>query len=264
MERVVHAGMGGGSASGALPPSVGLLSDLRLYLRNRPLTPTLIECASPAQRKDYAQRILERLGVSVSAYAVLNLHRIAVDAPIRFVFDELQRAEVAAGCWPNHLAELERVDGGIDHLRVHLLGQRGAPFGLRYLLRAVGLVPLFQLDKLRFREVSGPLDLDDACFRLYACSGGYPIGICSVYTRPSVPAAGEAGQSQVFFLVSFDFYGRKGWLGSRIVAGAWEAVHNRVTSNMLNRFKQLCEARFRQVTRRATVGNSQAAAATLG
>jgi len=254
------------AADGPTPapaPGAGLLSDIRLYLWNRPAVPTLIAFTSPEQRKACGERILQRLGVSVSAYTVLNLHQIAIDAPSSFVFEELWHREVGAVCWPNEIAELERVDGGIDHVRVHLLGRSAMRLGLRYALRALGLGPLFCLDKLRFQQAPGMLDVDNGRFLLYACSGGYPIGIFGVYVRSSIPGEGESRQSQVFFLVSFDFYGRKSWPGSRLLAAVWEAVHNRVTANMLNRLRQLCEARFRELTRGGAVASDGAAAATV-
>jgi len=45
-------------------------------------------------------------------------------------------------------------------------------------------------------------------------------------------------------VVGFNFYGKKNWPDTHIVNTAWERIHNRVTANILNRFKQLCEFRF--------------------
>ncbi len=50
--------------------------------------------------------------------------------------------------------------------------------------------------------------------------------------------------AEVFLGVSFDFYGENGWSLFRPVNRIWESVHNRVTANVLHRFKQLCEWRF--------------------
>lgn len=245
-------------------PSTGLLSDLRLYLWNRPPISTRIGSATPGRREEHGQHILQRLGVSVSPYEVLNVHRIAVSAPNRFAFDELQHREASEGCWPNHIAPLERMDGRVDRVRVHLFRRWATRSGFQHGLRALGLAPLFQLDKLRFQDVPSPLDVDNGRFLLYACSGGYPIGICSVYVRSSIPERGELGQCQVFFLVSFNFYGRKGWPGSRLIGAVWEAIHDRVTSNILNRFKLLCEARFFELTSGALEVSSLRAAGTIG
>ncbi|HET7294416.1 MAG TPA: hypothetical protein VFM88_18475 [Vicinamibacteria bacterium] len=214
-------------------PSRGLLSDVRHYLLHSPSSPTRIEFASPDVREEYGRRILQRLGVSVEPYDVLNIHRIGVDVPARYVFGELRSPEVATLCWPCHLAALERVGKGTERLRVYLLGRRGSLFG-----------PLFQLDELQVQDRPDAQDVDSARFLLFSCSGGYPIGILSVYVRSSIPSQGEREQTQVFFLVSFNFYGKRNWPGSHLMGGFWEWIHNRVTSNILTRFKELCEARF--------------------
>ncbi|MCK4990789.1 MAG: hypothetical protein KAS29_09900, partial [Bacteroidales bacterium] len=52
-------------------------------------------------------------------------------------------------------------------------------------------------------------------------------------------------QSQLIFAVGFNFYGKEDWLKHRkLVNKIWESVHNRVTSNVLNRVKQLGEWRM--------------------
>ena len=48
--------------------------------------------------------------------------------------------------------------------------------------------------------------------------------------------------------MSFNFYGRKRWWGARFLHRIWESVHNRATGNILNRFRQLCEADVREAT----------------
>ncbi len=209
---------------------------------------TLVRCTSQDERDDYSQRVLQRLDVDVSAYRVLNIHRIGVEAPARLVFEELRQWSTVETCWPRHLAALERVDGGTECIRVFLLGRRERLFGLRSGFLGLHFVPLFQLDLLRMQDWPGPLDVDNARYLLYACRGGYPIGFLGIYVRSSAADRGETGTSQVFFMVSFDFYGRKSWWpGVRVVNHIWERVHNRATANMLNRFKELCEARFEEV-----------------
>ena len=84
-------------ASRTLPEkSRGILSDLRSYFITRPPIPTLIEFPSLAERVDYSQRILQRLGVDVDQYSVLNIHRIEIDAPVKFVFEEFFSEGLAA------------------------------------------------------------------------------------------------------------------------------------------------------------------------
>lgn len=225
-------------------PSRGVLEDLRLYVLRRPARATLVAADSPEQREELTRRILQRLGVNVASYVVLSLHRIGVEAPARSVFEELQRWDVTESCWPRHLAALERVNDQVDCVRVCLLGWQ-----------------LFQMDLLERQDVPSPLDVDNTRLLLYSCSGGYPIGIFSVVVRSSLDALGEREQSQVFFLVSFDFWGKKGARRIRLVKPVWEWIHNRVTANILNRFKALCEARFQELTNASTAPGCEAAAA---
>jgi len=228
-------------------PSPGLLSDVWHFILRPPAVPTLVRYTSPDERDDYRLRVLQRLGIDVTGYGVLNIHGIPVAAPARLVFDELRRWATIETCWPRHLAALERVDGGIECVRVFLLDRRESLFGLRSGFLGLDFIPLFQLDLLKVQDSPGPLDVDNARFLLYACSGGYPIGFLGIYVRSSADGPGEVGTSQVFFMVSFDFYGRKSWPGVRLVKAVWERIHNRATANILNRFKLLCEARFDEI-----------------
>lgn len=227
MRRNAHEPAEAVSGVSAPLPSGSLLGDLHEYVARRPQLPTLVEAASEEQREELTRRILQRLGVDVAAYAVLNLHRIGVEAPARNVFEELERWDLARACWPHHLAPLERQDGRIRCVRVRLL---------RW--------PLFQMDLREDQDTPSQLAVDNTRLLLYECRGGYPIGIFSVVVRSSLRELGETEQSQVFFVVSFDFWGRKGSRLVRLVRPIWEWVHNRVTAHVLNRFKALCEARF--------------------
>jgi hypothetical protein len=167
-----------------------------------------------------------------------------VAAPVGFVFEELRRWAVVETCWPRHLATPERVDEDMASVKIFRLGRRETLFGLRNGFLGIDFIPLFRLDLLKLQDSPGPMDVDNARFLLYACRGGYPIGILAIYVRSSIAARGEAEESQMFFVVSFDFYGRKSWTGTRLVTRLWEWVHNRATAKILNRFKDLCEARF--------------------
>jgi hypothetical protein len=229
------------------PPSPGLLSDIWHFFVRSPAVQTSSRPASPEEREEYSLRVLQRLGVDVAEYDVLNIHGIPVSAPAQLVFDELRRETAAETCWPRHLAALEQVGGGTECVRVFLLNRRKSLFGLRSGFLGLDFIPLFQMDLLKVQDTPGPLDVDNARFLLYACSGGYPIGFLGIYVRSSVASRGEAGTSHVFFVVTFDFYGRKSWPGWRLVRPAWEWIHNRATANILNRFKQLCEARFDEI-----------------
>ena len=50
----------------------------------------------------------------------------------------------------------------------------------------------------------------------------------------------------MFFAVSFDFYEKKNWSRLHPIHSTWETVHNRATANIMNRFKQLQESKFRK------------------
>jgi hypothetical protein len=232
----------------ALPAeSRNLLSDIVSFVLKKPAIPTLVQYGSVAEREDNCQRILQRLGVSVTEYAVLNEHRIGIEAPVGFVFEELLGWDAGSLCWPNRIATPERESGGLERVRFFLLNRRESLFGLKNGFLGLDFIPLFQIDKLKFQEEPDP-SFDNARYLLYDCSGGYPIGIFYVYVRSSIAARGEAHSTQVFFGVGFDFYGREDWPKLHVINRLWEAVHNRVTANMLNRFKKMCEVKFLAVT----------------
>jgi hypothetical protein len=66
-----------------------------------------------------------------------------------------------------------------------------------------------------------------------------------MYVRSSIADMGESAQSQLIFAVGFNFYGKENWQKHRrLISKIWEVVHNRVTANVLNRIKQLCEWRI--------------------
>ncbi len=107
------------------------------------------------------------------------------------------------------------------------------------------LIPLFLLNAIRIKDVPDNFDFDNARYLLYECSGGYPIGILAIYVRSSIPEMGEVTKSQLIFGVGFNFFGNEKWQEKRKLMNIiWERVHNRVTSNVLNRFKQLGEWRI--------------------
>ena len=82
---------------------------------------------------------------------------------------------------------------------------------------------------------------------LYESSGGYPIGIFSVYVRSPIAEQNEKEHTQLFVLVGFNFYGKEDWSKKKTINNLWESIHDRVTANVLNRFKQLCEWRFEKI-----------------
>jgi hypothetical protein len=225
---------------------LGILSDVRAFLLHRPKIPTLLEFSTDEVRQDYTHRIMQRLDTSVAGYSVLNIHQIGIGAPARFVFEELMAWDEHSFRWPDHMATMERVGGGLEHIRIFLLGQKKSILGIKNGFLGLNFIPLFEMNALKLQPVPSQLDFDSARYALYRCSGGYPIGIFSLYVRSSIVDRGEVEPTQVFFLVGFDFYGDASWSSTHPVNKVWEAIHNRVTSNVLNRFKELCEDNFRK------------------
>lgn len=217
-------------------PSKGLLGDIRRFLLNNPSVPTKIKFESKDDEEAFSQRIMQRTGIEVSKYSILNLHKIGIDAPVQYVFNELLDWNGDSTCWPNYVAQVFRENDLLDNIQILLLGKKRWPFGM--------FSPLFKLTAIRIQKTPSSSDYDNARYLLYKCSGGYPIGIFSMYVRSSIPEEDETGQCQLFSGVGFDFYGRKTRFKYNPVNIIWEKIHNRVTSNTLNRFKQLCEWRF--------------------
>lgn len=231
------------------PPkrSKGVLSDIRMFFLHKPLIPTLIEFKSAAERDNYYKRILQRLGQNVIDFSILNIHKIGINAPLKYVFEELFRWSGDSSCWPNHIATVDRIDGKLEQIDIFLLGKRKYPFGLKSSFLGLKYIPLFSLNAIHIQDRPDCHHEDNARYLLYHCSGGYPIGIFSMYTRSAIASQGEKEDTQLFLVVSFDFYGKKEWASNRLVSKAWQYAHNRVTSNIMNRFKRLCEWRFQKI-----------------
>ncbi len=223
----------------------GVVGDVRAFLLHRPATATWIATPPGQVREDYGRRILQRIGVDVSGHSVLNLHRIGVEAPVRYVFEELLAWDGDSSCWPNHIATAERIGRGVDKFFIRPLGLAKISLFGRTIWK---IPPLFELDALRVQRSPGEFDQDSARFMLFSCKGGYPIGIFVYFVRSSIAAREETGMTQVFLGVSFDFYGKKGFSLFHLIHRIWETIHNRVTANVLHRFKQLCEWRFERTS----------------
>ena len=99
------------------------------------------------------------------------------------------------------------------------------------------------MNSIRIKKTPDAFDFDNARYLLFRSSGGYPIGIFTMYVRSSIAELGETAHSQLIFAVSFNFYGKEKE-ASKLVNRMWEGVHNRVTTNVLNRIKQLSEWRI--------------------
>lgn len=221
--------------------SDSLAGDVWSYLLARPKVPTLVDLASTDDRQAYCGRIVERLGVRVDNFTVLNIHRIGVNAPLDLVWNTVMTWNAGASYWPSRMAWPERQAGNIFHIEIYLMGWKRAPRGLGSRLFGLPFIPLFRLDLLKIQQNPALGQADKPRFLLYECSGGYPIGIFSIYVREAIEGRGEREPSQVFFLVAFDFYGRKELAKWRVLRWIWTGIHNRVTANVLGRFKQFCE-----------------------
>jgi hypothetical protein len=226
----------------------GIFADIRDFVVQRPEVPTLVPQTSRAAREDYSFRILQRIDVEVKDYAILNIHRIGIDVPVGFASRQLETWNSQSSWWPNHLARLEAENGDLRHIRVFFLGRKKHLPGIRWSLFGLNVVPLFEMHALEIRQVPGRMDFDNARYMLYRCTGGYPVGIVVIYVRSPIASRGEPDQTQLFFAVGFNFYGKKDWPENHPISTIWQRIHNRVAANILNRFKRECEARFRRVT----------------
>ena len=230
------------------PPkrSRGLMSDFRFFFLHRPKLPTLIKFSNETERENYSNSIMQRIGIDVSKYSVLNIHRIGIQVPVQYVFEELLQWDGDSTCWPNNLANVERLKGELEHIQIFFLGHKKYPFGLKNGIFGFKFIPLFCLNAIRFQHLPGLSD-DNARYLLYDSSGGYPIGIFTMYVRSPIAERGEVEPAQLFLAVGFNFYGKENRSKINIINKIWEQIHNRVTTNVLNRFKQLCEWRFQRV-----------------
>jgi len=221
-----------------------LWSDLYYYLLRKPEIETLIRFETPAQRKDFSRRVLQRLGMGTDQYAVLNIHKIGIHVPGRYVFEELLTWDNDSEHWPNHLAWIKRREGILDHIQIFLFGVEKLFSFKRFNSNGFGLPPLFVLNKIHFNLSPNTSDVDNARSLLYDCSGGYPIGIFSMYVRSSIAEHKEKETSQLFFMVAFNFFGKQNWFNSYAINPVWEVIHDRATANIMNRIKQICEYKF--------------------
>lgn len=231
------------------PParSKGLLSDFKFFLLNKPKISTLIKFNSESERQNYCLRIMQRIGIDVNSYTILNIHKIGIEVPVSYIFEELLQWNGDATCWPNYIAKVERIDDRLENINIFLLGWTKYIFGLKNGFLGLNFIPLFKLKAIKIQHQPNPTDFDNARYMLYKSSGGYPIGIFSMYVRSSIDSQQEVEKSQLFLMVGFDFYGKKEWLKRNLIKKIWESIHNRVTTNIMNRFKQLCEWRFEKI-----------------
>lgn len=230
------------------PKSSGILSDIRYFFLEKPEVKTSIKFHSEEERMFYSKNILQRTGIGVDKYSVLNIHRIGIEAPATFVFEELLKWNGDSSCWPNHIAKVTLRDNELEQIKVNLFGWPSDPFNQKKGIAGFQLFHLFNLNALKIQSTPDPFDFDNARFLLYKCSGGYPIGVFLMYVRSSIPERGEREMAQLFMVVGFNFYGNSKLTKINIINKTWEAVHNRATTHIMNKFKQLSEWRFEEFT----------------
>lgn len=233
------------------PPgfSKNSFTDIWYFLFYIPKYKTYIRFKTFQDRLDFRHRILQRIGLDASQYSVLNVHKIGIDAPPNYIFEELMNWNGDSTCWPNHIAKVDRVHNNIENIQILPFGKKEYPFGIKNGIWGMDFIPLFNLSAQKIQSVPISSDADNARYILYKCSGGYPIGFYTMYVRSSIAEQGEKEQSQLFFGVGFDFFGKKSWTKQHIVVKVWALIHNKVTRNVMNRFKQLAEWRFEKIQR---------------
>ncbi len=233
------------------PPgrSKNIFTDIWFFLLKAPDFKTFIKFKTIQDRLNFRNRILQRIDMDAGKYSVLNVHKIGVNAPANYIFEELLNWNGDSTCWPNHIAKVFRIDNKIENIQILPFGKSKYPFGIKNGILGFKYIPLFSLNARKIQSVPSVNDSDNARYLLYDCSGGYPIGFFSMYVRSSISELDEKEQSQIFFAVGFDFFGQKNLTHKHLVVRIWAIIHNKVTQNVMNRFKQLCEWRFEQIKR---------------
>ncbi len=228
------------------PPakSSGILKDIGYFIFHKPNFPTLIDFNSFSERQNYSHRIAQRLDINTTKYKILNIHKIGVNAPAKYVFEELIKWDENSTCWPNKIAKIVKRNNSVKHLDVYLFGLNKFSKWFKNSKLGKSLVPLFQLNAIAIKISPDLIGSDNARYMLYKTSGGYPIGFFTMYVRSSVANQQEKEQSQLFLIVGFNFYGKKNWPKIKLINKIWESLHNRVTANILEKLKQLSEWRF--------------------
>ena len=105
--------------------SRGVFDDLKNYFVHRPEVSTLIDFPTTRERENYTHRILQRVGTSVDRYSILNIHRISIRAPVRFVYEEMLEWSGNSPYWPNHIATVETIEGDRRWIEIRLLANIG-------------------------------------------------------------------------------------------------------------------------------------------
>jgi len=224
--------------------SKGIFGDIRYFFLKKPAIDTRIRFDTKKERQKYNENIMQRIGVNIEKYKMLNIHKIGVNAPASYLFDEIMKWNGDSTCWPNHIAKVNLEDNKLENIQVSLFGRSKPPFTKGRRIISSHLLQLFILKAIRIQNTPAPYEMDNARYLLYKSSGGYPIGVFSMYVRSSIPENGEKEMSQLFIMVSFNFYGKQLSQNMNLINKIWEGIHNRVTAHVANRFKELVEWNF--------------------
>lgn len=220
--------------------------DICSYFFKKPKIETLIKYKSEEEKESYSQRILQRINIGVTEYSVLNIHRIGINIPIQNIFDELMLWDGKSNYWPNQLARVKRINNRLENIYIYLFGIENIRLPWFKPIE-IKITPLFHLSAIKFQSNPSVSEPDNARYLLYECSGGYPIGIFSLYIRSSIHENKELESAQLFSIVAFNFYGKKNIFYTYILNPIWEKIHNRVTTNILNRIKAEFEEEFEKL-----------------
>jgi hypothetical protein len=141
------------------PKSTGIFSDIRLFFLDKPDIETHIRLHSEEERMFYSKNILQRTGIGVDTFSVLNIHRIGIETPVSFVFEELLKWNGDSSCWPNHIAKVTLKNDKLDKIKVNLFGWPSDPFKPKKGLASLQLFHLFNMNAIKIQYTPDPFDL---------------------------------------------------------------------------------------------------------
>ena len=110
-----------------LTSTSNIFTDIRHYFLHRPKIKTLIKFNTVEDRHVYCESIMQRIGIDVDRYRLLNIHRIGIEAPASFLFNELMKWNGDSLCWPNHIAHVNLHDPALEEIQITLFGRAGIP-----------------------------------------------------------------------------------------------------------------------------------------
>lgn len=225
--------------------SNSILSDIKHFFIEKPEKDTFINFQSAKERRQYNQLIFERTGIDVEKYKMLNIHQIAIDVPTDYLFAELMKWNSESCWWPNHIAKVHVLDAQLSRINVFLFGKLNFSLKKQNKSPEFHLLRLFNFKLIQKEQNQSVNSTNNGHYLLYECSGGYPIGVFTLFVRDSIPGNKEICKSQLFMMVSFNFYGIKALSKIKMITKTWEAIHNRASSNSLNRIKHYCEMNYK-------------------